>query len=151
MKKVLFSVAALLLSGGLALADGEISVTAQDQQAVGVTIYNNNLALVKDHRKISLPQGVQTLAFREVSAQIKPETALMNGGDFQVLEQNFEYDLLTPQSLLRRYVGREVTLVKRHPTTGEEQSAQAKVLSAGDGEVLRVGNRIESEITRRRG
>ena len=149
MKKVLFSAAALLLSGGLALADGEISVTAQDQQAVGVTIYNNNLALVKDHRKISLPQGVQTLAFREVSAQIKPETALMNGGDFQVLEQNFEYDLLTPQSLLRRYVGREVTLVKRHPTTGEEQSTQAKVLSAGDGVVLQVGNRIETEITGR--
>jgi len=149
MKKAFFSVAVFLLCLDLAQANDEISVTAQDQQSVSVTIYNKNIALVKDRRKISMPQGVQTLAFREVSAQIKPETALMNGGDLQVLEQNFEYDLLSPQSLLRRYVGREVTLVKPHPTTSEEQSVQARVLSAGDGVVLQVGNRIETEISGR--
>ena len=149
MKKTLFSVVALLLFAGSAGAVDEISVTAQDQKAVSVTIYNKNLALVKDQRTITLPRGVQTLAFREVSAQIKPETALMTGGDLRVLEQNFEYDLLSPQSLLRKYVGREVTLVKRHPTTGEEQSTPAKVLSAGDGVVLQVGNRIETEVSGR--
>lgn len=149
MKRTFFWAVALLLCAGSAGAVDEISVTAQDQKAVSVTIYNKNLALVKDRRNITLPRGAQTLAFREVSAQIKPETALMIGGDLRVLEQNFEYDLLSPQSLLRKYVGREVTLVKRHPTTGEEQSTQAKVLSAGDGVVLQVGNRIEAEVSGR--
>ena len=136
-------------SGNVALASDEIVVTAQEQQAVSVTIYNQNLALVKDRRTISVPQGTQTLAFREVSARIKPETALMDGMHLAVVEQNFEYDLLTPQSLLQKYVGREVTMVRRHPATNEEQSVQAKVLSAGNGVVLQVGNRIETEVTGR--
>ena len=149
MKKALVLTMALLCCGGPGLASDEIAVSAQEQQAVSVTIYTGNLALVKDRRTITLPQGVHTLAFREVSAQIKPETALMQGRDLAVLEQNFEYDLLTPQSLLRKYVGREVTMSRRHPTTGEEQSVQAKVLSAGNGVVLQVGNRIETEVSGR--
>ena len=147
MKRVLFFLVALTLAVASAQAGDEITVSAQDQQSISVTIYNKDLALVKDRRKIVLANGLQTLAFREVSARIKPETALMNGGDVAVLEQNFEYDLLTPQSLLQKYVGREVTMIRRHPTTGEEQSVQAKVLSAGNGVVLRTGNRIETEVS----
>ena len=149
MKKTLLLAAALLCWGSSVPAGDEIAVSAQEQQSVSVTIYNKDLALIKDRRVITLPQGVHTLAFREVSAQIKPETALMHGQDLAVLEQNFEYDLLTPQSLLRKYVGREVTMSRRHPTTGEEHSVQAKVLSAGDGVVLQVGNRIETEVSGR--
>ncbi len=141
--------AALLFCLGTVNASAEISVSAGDQQSVGVTIYNKNLALVKDRRQVDVPKGVQTLAFREVSAQIKPETALMNGQGLAVLEQNFEYDLLTPESLLQKYVGREVTMIRRHPTTGEDQSVQAKVLSAGSGVVLQVGDRIETEVSGR--
>jgi len=151
MKHLVFSVATLLLcaSQGLALAAPEITVSAQDQQAVSVTIYNKNLALVKDRRHVVIPQGVHTLAFREVSARIKPETVLLHSGDLRILEQNFEYDLLTPHSLLHKYVGREVSLVKRHPATGEDQMVPAKVLSAGDGVVLQVGDRIETEAVGR--
>jgi len=149
MKKALLLAVAFLCWGSSVLAGDEIAVSAQEQQSVSVTIYNKNLALIKDRRAITLPQGVHTLAFREVSAQIKPETALMHGRDLAVLEQNFEYDLLTPQSLLRKYVGREVTMSRRHPSTGEEHSVQAKVLSAGDGVVLQVGNRIETEVSGR--
>jgi hypothetical protein len=149
MNKTLCIVAALALHTAPVGANDEISVPAQDQQAISVTIYNTDLALIRDRRQVSIPQGVHTLAFREVSAQIKPETALLRSPDLQVLEQNFEYDLLTPQSLLRRYIGREVTLVRQHPTAGEEQSLPARVLSAGDGVVLQVGNRIETEISGR--
>lgn len=138
-----------LCSGSAVLGSDEIVITAQEQQAVSVTIYNQNLALIKDRRTINLPQGTQTLAFREVSARIKPETALMHGRNLAVLEQNFEYDLLTPQSLLQKYVGREVTMIRRHPASSEEQPVQAKVLSAGNGVVLQVGNRIETEVTGR--
>lgn len=149
MKTNLHVLIGIFLCAGPALAHEEITVSAQDQQAVSVTIYNTNLALVKDSRKTAIPQGVHTLAFREVSAQIQPETALLSSNDLQVLEQNFAYDLLTPQSLLHKYVGREVTLVKQHPTTGVEQTLQAKVLGAGNGVVLQVGNQIETEISGR--
>jgi hypothetical protein len=149
MKQVLFFLAVFLLCITSVRAKAEINVSAHDQQSVGITIYNKNLALVKDRRKIDVPKGIQELAFREVSAQIKPETALMNGQDLAVLEQNFEYDLLTPESLLHKYVGREVTMIRRHPTTGEDQPVQVKVLSAGNGVVLQVGDRIETAVSGR--
>lgn len=126
-------------------ADTE-TTTLDDQTAVSVTIYNQNLALIKDQRTIQLDKGVQVLDFREVSAQIKPETALLTGGDLSILEQNFEFDLLTPQALLEKYVGKEVLVVKTHPTTGEETHWKATVLSAQNGVVLQIGNNIESGV-----
>ena len=124
----------------------EIVSSLNDQTSVAVTIYNQDLALVRDARKITLKPGTQTLAFREVSANIRPQTALLAAPGLQVLEQNFEYDLLTPQSLLEKYVGQKVILVKSHPTTGEENEQEATVLSSGSGTVLRVGDHIESGI-----
>lgn len=150
MHKALVWATAMVCCGPVVTQAGEeITVGAKEQQSVSVTIYNKNVALIKDRRSITLPAGVHTLAFREVSAKIKPETALVDGGNLTVLEQNFEYDLLTPQSLLQKYVGREVTMNRLHPVTGEEQSVQAKVLSAGNGVVLQVGNRIETEVSGR--
>ncbi len=148
-KKWLLLIMGLVLGDGLALANDEVVLSAKDQQSVTVAIYNKNLALIKDRRQVNMPKGRHTLAFREVSARIKPETALVHGGGFQVLEQNFEYDLLTPQALLQKYVGREVTMITRHPTTGEEQARQAKVLAAGDGVVLQSDGRIETEVSGR--
>jgi hypothetical protein len=124
----------------------EIVSTLDDQTSVAVTIYNQDLALVRDARKLGVEPGQQTLAFREVSAKIRPQTALLAAPGLQVLEQNFEYDLLSPQSLLEKYVGQKVTLVKTHPTTGEETEQEATVLSNGSGTVLRVGDHIESGI-----
>src|SRR5262245_64397058 len=84
----------------------ETRVTQQDQTAVAVTIYNENLALVKDRRKVQIDPGAQGLAFVDVSAQMRPETALLHsdGGKLGVLEQNFEFDLLTPEKLLEESV-----------------------------------------------
>ncbi|WP_446011415.1 DUF4139 domain-containing protein [Candidatus Electrothrix sp.] len=124
----------------------EIVSTLNDQTSVAVTIYNQDLALVRDARKLGVEPGLHTLAFREVSAKIRPQTALLAAPGLEVLEQNFEYDLLSPQSLLKKYVGQTVTLVKTHPTTGEETEQEAFVLSNGSGTVLRVGDHIESGI-----
>lgn len=121
--------------------------TLEDQTALAVTIYNDDLALVRDSRRLSLPAGRSTLAFRDVSARIQPETALLRtleGTPLQVVEQNFDFDLLTPAALLEKYVGREVGLIKTHPTTGEETEETATVLAATNGVVLRVGDRIET-------
>ncbi len=135
-----------LLSAALVQAASEVVSTLDNQTAVAVTIYNHDLALIRDSRQVTLAPGRQTLAFREVSARIRPQTVLLTAPDLQVLEQNFEYDLLSPQSLLEKYIGREVQLVKTHPTTGEEVLEKATVLSVGGGVVLKVGDHIESTV-----
>lgn len=122
----------------------------QDQTAMAVTIYNDNLALVKDSRKLILGSGQSALSLRDVSAQIKPETALLRSllpnTLLQVLEQNFDFDLLTPQKLLENYVGQQVTVVKTNASTGAETEENATVLSAQNGVVLKMANRIETGI-----
>jgi hypothetical protein len=124
--------------------------TLADQKEVAVTIYNQNLALIKDSRLITLDRGFNELAFREVSANIRPETALLRNvagsRGPQVIEQNFDFDLLTPHKLLEKFVGRTVRLVKTHPTTGAETVVEARVLSTNNGVVLQVGDRIEIGI-----
>ena len=126
----------------------EARSTLADQKQVAVTIYNENLALVKDRRQLQLKSGASALAFRDVSARMRPETALLRSltapGSLYVQEQNFDFDLLTPQKLLEKYVGRTVQLVRTHPATGVETTEQAQVLAANNGIVLQVGTRIET-------
>ncbi len=135
--------------GSISHAD-EIVSTLNDQQEVAVTIYNEDLALVRDQRQVELPVGRVDLALREVSARIRPETALLRSltrpGGLTIMEQNFDFDLLTPRKLLEKYVGKDVQLVRTHPETGADQFATARVLAANDGVVLQVGDRIETGV-----
>ena len=138
-------------AGSAVAASPEKTSTLADQKEVAVTIYNENLALVKDKRTIVLPAGENILAFREVSGMMRPETALLQSTSRQeglvVIEQNFDFDLLTPQKLLEKYLGKTIGVVKTHPTTGEETVEEAVVLSANNGVVLRVGDRIETGLS----
>jgi len=138
-----------VLPCAVAQAD-ELRSTLQDQRSVAVTIYNENLALVKDQRKIQFASGQNTLAFRDVSARMRPETALLRSltspGKLSVLEQNFDFDLLTPQKLLDKYVGKSVNIVRTNPATGVETTEQAQVLAANNGVVVKIGDRIETGI-----
>ena len=140
----------LYSSVGLA-STAELVSTLADQQGVAVTIYNENLALVKDKRRITLQKGENSLAFREVSARMRPETAFLQSTSqkqpLTVLEQNFDFDLLTPKKLLEKYVGKKIGVVKTHPTTGEETVEEATVLSANNGVVIRIGDRIETGMS----
>ncbi len=141
--------ALLLTIFSLAHAE-KLRSTLDDQKEVAVTIYNSDLALVKDQRKIKLKNGTFELAFRDVSANMRPETALLRSvsapGSLTLVEQNFNFDLLTPQKMLEKYVGKTVTVVKTNPKTGVETREQAQVLSAQNGVVLKIGNRIETGI-----
>jgi hypothetical protein len=124
--------------------------TLADQQSVAVTIYNENLALIKDLRRVTLEAGRNRLALREVSGRMRPETALLRSvshpGSLSLLEQNFDFDLLTPGKLLEKYVGRDVRIVRTHPTTGAESTETATVLAASAGVVLKIGDRIETGL-----
>jgi len=124
----------------------ETRVTQADQTSVAVTIYNENLALVKDRRRVTLAPGIQNLAFIDVSAQLRPETALLHsdGGQLGVLEQNFEFDLLTPEKLLEDSVGETVKVIRINPVTGADIVEEARILSVANGLVLKIGDRIET-------
>ena len=114
------------------------------QGDVSVTIYNNDLALVQDVRQTALPGGKTTVEFPDVSAQIRAETVTLNGTDFGIVEQNFDYDLLSPNALLRKAVGQMVTVETTNPATGAKTSERAKILAVNGGVVLQIGNRIET-------
>lgn len=146
----LFTVSAIPFNLAIAGAQNtqETVSTLSDQENVAVTIYNGDLALVKDQRKVKLNAGLNHLAIRDVSGQMRAETALLRSlshpGGFTTLEQNFDFDLLTPEKLLQKYVGKTVTIVKTNPSTGVETSETATILSANNGIVLQIGNRIET-------
>lgn len=129
-------------------APKEMPSTLSDQKSVAVTIYNENLALVKDTRSVTLEAGPNRLALREVSGRMRPETALLRSlshpGGLTLLEQNFDFDLLSPAKLLEKYVGRTVRVARVHPTTGAESFETATVLAANNGVVLKIGDRIET-------
>ena len=146
----LYFIFSIFLFGSGFLSAGEIRSTVEDQQALSLTVYNQNFALIRDIRKVKLAQGENTLAVREVSALIRPETAILNNlthaDGLTLIEQNFDYDLLTPQHLLQKFVGKQVRVIKSHPTTGAEQEVEATVLSANNGVVLKIGDRIETGV-----
>jgi hypothetical protein len=113
------------------------------QGDLSVTIYSNDLALVQDVRRLDLPAGRTRQAFADVSAAIRPETVGLAAPDATVIEQNFDYDLLSPTSLMQKAVGETITLVRTNPGTGAETTERAKVLAVNGGVVLQVGGRIE--------
>ena len=119
------------------------------QEALAVTIYNDNLALVKDLRRLTLTQGENRLAWRNCSGRIRPETALLSetSGALQIglLEQNFDFDLLTPQSLLRKYLGQKVQVIRTNDA-GDRTSEEATVLATNEGVILRYADHIETGL-----
>ena len=145
LKAALF-VSALAFALPADAAEAEKPIGLDAQTGVAVTIYNEDLALVKDRRTVSLDAGLNRLALIDVSAQIRPETALLNTaeGRLSVLEQNFDFDLLTPEKLLEKSVGSTVRVITTNPETGAETVEEATVLSVAGGVVLRIGDRIET-------
>ncbi|MFN3752031.1 MAG: DUF4139 domain-containing protein [Thiobacillus sp.] len=150
-KRLAWGAACLLVCGvAPAVPAGETISTAADQTGVAVTIYNDDLALVRDTRRVRLERERTRLAWREVAAQMRPETArlrnLSNPAGFHLQEQNFDFDPLTPASLLEKHVGREVAVIRVHPATGAETREPATVLAAANGVVLKFADRVETGV-----
>lgn len=120
--------------------------TKEDQRAVSLTVYNVNLGLVKEEREIAVGRGLTSLQFMDVAAAIDPTSvhirSLEGSPPFSVLEQNFEYDLLSPAKMLDKYVGREVTIEEKDPQTERLTSRTARILSTVDGLVYEIDGKI---------
>ncbi|HMK57065.1 MAG TPA: DUF4139 domain-containing protein [Dissulfurispiraceae bacterium] len=123
-----------------------LSSTSKEQTSVSLTVYNVNLGLVKDQRVLKLPEGLTEVRFMDVAAQIIPTSVYIRSlgrlGMMQVLEQNYEYDLLNPQKLMDKYVGKEVKLFYRNPYTDKEEVVNATLLSNNNGAIYKIGNEI---------
>lgn len=119
---------------------------AGDRKEVSLTVYNSNFALIREVRELpKLGTGRVSLEFRDVASTIQPETVAVKavgGGGLRVLEQNYRFDLLTPQTLLEKYVGRNVRAYRYHEATGKEDAVEAKLLSVAEGPVLQIGQEI---------
>jgi hypothetical protein len=130
---------------GLPPDSARIRSSSADREAVSITVYNQNFALVREIRTLDLPGGALSLEYGDVASAIQPETVHirpLDRGPLDVLEQNYQYDLLSPQKLLEKYVGRTVTVYRTNPVTGVEEAVEADVLSVNGGTILRIGDEI---------
>jgi hypothetical protein len=147
MKRVIFLIALVSSFVFLRIAlAAPLTSTLKDQQSVAITIYNSNIGLVKDIRLLEFKAGVHELKFMDVAAKIDPTTvhikSLINGSSLNVLEQNYEYDLLSPQKLLEKFVGQKVQLATINPETKKEEIVEAALLSTQGGNIFQIGNKI---------
>ncbi len=143
-----FGLTAKPSAAGSAAAPQGVS-TLDDQTDLAVTVYNSNIALVRDVRQLQLPRGTFDLQFEDIAATVNPATvhfrSLTEPSRVSVLEQNYEYDLLEPDKLLRKYVGRDVTLVRRRTDSGgvtRDEEVTARLLSFNSAPVWQIGNEI---------
>ncbi|HQV02763.1 MULTISPECIES: DUF4139 domain-containing protein [unclassified Novosphingobium] len=120
-----------------------LATAASADPGIDITIYADNQALVQDTRQVTFTGAPQKVEFKNVSAQIRPETASLAASDMRIIEQNFDYDLLSPAKIMENAVGQTITLVRTNPATGAETREQAVVLAANGGVVLQIGSRIE--------
>jgi hypothetical protein len=134
----------LLTAAFAAPAATQTAQTSPSAQGnVAVTIYNDNLALIQDTRQLEIPGRRSRQEFPDVSAQIRPETVSLSGEAIEIVEQNFDFDLLSPQAMMEKAVGQTITLVRTNPASGQETRERATVLAVNRGVVLRIGDRIE--------
>lgn len=136
----------LLASPSFAAESSVFKSTVADQTGVEVTVYNSNLGLVKDTRKVQLSPGQAELLFMDVASSIMPVTVRarsVNRPDgFTVLEQNYEYDLMSPQKLLDKFVGKKIKLVEFKQFQDRKDTVDATLLSINGGNIYQIGDEI---------
>ncbi len=146
--------AAAAAGEGPAQAAGQaVTTTLGDQSDLALTVYNSNLSLVRDVRQLNLPAGESVLRFMDIAASINPATvhfrSLTDPSKLDVAEQNYEYDLLDPNKLLQKFVGREVTLVRPKMAGGstEYDEVKATLLSLNGAPVWKIGNEVVTGLS----
>jgi hypothetical protein len=128
------------------------STSLSDQTDLAVTVYNSNIALIRDVRQLQLPSGSFRLKFMDIAATVNPATvhfrSLTEPERVDVIEQNYEYDLLEPSKLLNKYVGKEVTLVRSYMDNGttKQEEIKATLLANNNGPVWKIGNDIVTGV-----
>lgn len=120
----------LLALAALPAAGDETQVISPRADAVSVTIYRDLFALITETRTVDLPAGPVTLVFEGVVDTLLPQSAMVADTNRSVAEANYDFDRLTPANLLRKSIGRGVTLTRTNPATGRARQVAATVVAA---------------------
>lgn len=146
MKKKIFNIALCLSLGTVcnALAAPTV-VPVSSQEDLTITIYNQGRALVKDIRTVDLKTGLNQISFEDISDQVMPSSVLFKATGASVQEQNFNFDLLTHDNMLKKSVGQVVNVEFINPATGAVLNQKAEVLSYNNhAPVLKINGKIET-------
>lgn len=135
----------------LAAEEQKADATAEEvilsAPATEITIYNQNLALIKKSQKVAMTKGINEIVFDEVAEQMRPESAFIFGDGVSILEQNYDYAGVNYMNMLNAYVGKEVKTVRVNPATGENVYERAVLLAAdGMSPVLKFDYGIETNF-----
>lgn len=124
-------------------ADG-LKIGAEKRQDITLTLYNQNLGLVRETRKIPPLRKQQQVTLEDVSAQMQIESLYISNAG-QILEQNLNTNLLNQHSLLQHYVGKQLQLARLNPVSGEETISLVKLISIeGNRALISRERRFES-------
>lgn len=143
---ILFCVIALFIATS-AMGEGPVfKSTAEDQTGVEITVYNSNLGLVKETRRVEIPSGQGELRFMDVASRINPVTVHVKSVNspelFAVIEQNYEYDLMNEKKLLDKYVGKKIKIIDWNRYQDRKDTVEAELLRNNQGQVYRIGSEI---------
>ena len=127
-----------------ARAQDEITVFSPRAESVAVTIYRDGLALITETRTVDLPAGAVTLVVDDVVETLLPQSAIVTESGRALAESNFDFDRLTPRSLLERSIGATVTITRTNPKTGRVTRTPATVVAVGEGVVLQTADGAEA-------
>ncbi|MCP5003521.1 MAG: DUF4139 domain-containing protein [Planctomycetes bacterium] len=147
VKNFIIVTAILFYSYSITVAENTVTESTIDgQESVEVTVYNSNLSLIKDVRQVVLPGEEGELRFMDVASHIMPETvhvkSLDHHGDFSVLEQNYEYDLMNANKLLDKYVGKTIKIVVWNEYQDRKDLVDAHLLSNNNGQIFKIEDEI---------
>ena len=140
MNRTKFAFTLLVAVWGLSF---QTSAAESPSDKLTLTIYGDGRALVEDQRTVSFKVGDQVIELPGVSSAILPQSVTVKSTNMDILEQNFDFDLLTPAKLMEKAVGKEVDIVRINPATGAEETQRAKVLSVNNGVVIQIDGKIE--------
>lgn len=134
-----------MLISGVSTAHAQAVFLPSTNNNLSVSIYNQNLSLVKDMRQAELKSGTNEIIFDGVAQRIQPETAIIYGDEVKVLEQNYNYNLLSYQNFIERNIGKEVNTVRVSPKDGENIYERAVLIGLANGQpVLRFNYGIDA-------
>jgi hypothetical protein len=140
MKNIL-AVLILSLLIGPTLAD---PLSVSPPKALQLTVYNGNFALVKDTRSIDLRTGVNSIAVEDVAARIDPTSILFKSitspNSVTILEQNYQYDLISPDNILNKSLGHQVTYTQFRDNTSIQATGALLSGPANGGVVIKHDN-----------
>jgi len=147
MKRSLMCLMLVLVAGSAAVAAPWPDATpsgGDDRSVLELTVYNHGLGLVRETRALQLPDGPSRLEFRDVPAQIRPRTLIIEpsrGGAFRILEQSYEFDLMTQKKILEKYVGRTLSWIQE-----DGRRIEGTLLGMAEGPVYEVAGEIVFDV-----